>query len=109
MYYGPDIMMKAGIKVPGLDENDSSLALNIPLSFFNTIGTLIAIFYIDSLGRRYTILRTLPLIAISWFVTAIGMSFTSPSQPEHTQEVGGIVAALGVAFFLLFFSFGMSS
>ena len=109
MYYGPDIMLKAGITVPGLEEKDSSLLLNIPLSAFNSIGTILSIFFIDRVGRRYIILRSLPLIALSWIITAIGMSQTGEDQAEETQKTGGIVAVLGVSFFLLFFSFGMSS
>lgn len=109
MYYGPDIMLKAGITVPGLDEKTSSLLLNIPLSGLNAIGTTLAIFFIDRLGRRYIMLRSLPLIALSWIVTAFGMSMTGEDRDEQTQKTGGIVAVLGVSFFLLSFSFGMSS
>ena len=76
MYYGPDIMLKAGITLPGLEEKDSSLLLNIPLSGFNFIGTFLSIFFIDRVGRRYIILRSLPFIALSWVITAIGMSMT---------------------------------
>ena len=54
-------------------------------------------------------MRTLPFIALSWFVTAAGMAFTGDGRTEQTQSTGGIIACLGVAFFLLFFSFGMSS
>ena len=51
----------------------------------------------------------LPLIALSWFVTAAGMAFTGDGRSDSTQTTGGIVACLGVSCFLLFFSFGMSS
>ena len=76
MYYGPDIMKKAGIQLPGMTADESSLLLNIPLACFNALGTIMSVFFIDKLGRRYLILRVLPLIALSWFITAIGMSFT---------------------------------
>lgn len=75
MYYGPDIMKKAGIRIPNLNENESALILNIPLSLFNAVGALVAIFVIDRLGRRFIILRTTPFMAASWFVTAAGMAF----------------------------------
>ena len=84
MYYGPDIMEKAGIEIPGLTDKESSLVLNIPLSAFNATGTLLSVFFIDRLGRRYIILRALPFIAISWVITAGGMAFTGESQPEST-------------------------
>ena len=76
MYYGPDIMEKAGIVIEGMSEEQSALLLNIPLSFINGLGTLISVFFIDNLGRRYLILRSLPLIALSWFIVATGMAFT---------------------------------
>ena len=82
MYYGPDIMQKAGIRVPGLEERESSLMLNIPLSGVNAIGTTLSIFFIDRVGRRYIILRSLPLIAVSWLITALGMAFTGDDQSE---------------------------
>ena len=76
MYYGPDIMEKAGIVIEGMSEEQSALFLNIPLSFINGLGTLLSVFFIDNLGRRYLILRSLPLIALSWFIVAAGMAFT---------------------------------
>ena len=82
MYYGPDIMRQAGITVAGLSDKESSLVLNIPLSFFNAVGTIGSIFVIDRLGRRYIILRSLPFVTISWFITAAGMAFTGEDEPE---------------------------
>ena len=76
MYYGPDIMEKAGIVIEGMSEEQSALLLNIPLSFINGLGTLLSVFFIDNLGRRYLILRSLPLIVLSWFIVAAGMAFT---------------------------------
>ena len=84
MYYGPDIMQKAGITIPGLSQDESSLVLNIPLSCFNAIGTIMSIFFIDKLGRRYIILRSTPFVAISWIVTAIGMSLTGDGRSDST-------------------------
>ena len=92
-----------------MTEDESSLILNIPLSCFNAIGTISSIFFIDKLGRRYLILRSTPIVAIFWIVTAIGMSFTGDNRSESTQTAGGIVACIGVSGFLLAFSFGMSS
>lgn len=109
MYYGPDIMEKAGITIPGLSDTESSLVLNIPLSAFNATGTFLSIFFIDRLGRRYIILRSLPFIAVSWIITAIGMAYTGPDRSDSTQTTGGIVACIGVSLFLLCFAFGMSS
>ena len=109
MYYGPDIMEKAGIVISGMSEEQSALLLNIPLSFINAVGSMLSVFYIDQLGRRYMILRTTPFIALSWFVVASGMAFTGDDQSSTSQTVGGIVACIGLSLFLLTFSFGMSS
>ena len=48
------------------------------LSLINAFGNIVAMFFIDKLGRRYIILRSTPLAAVSWLVTAIGMSLTGP-------------------------------
>ena len=76
MYYGPDILIAAGVKVNGLDKEESALLLNIPLALVNAIGTLISCFVIDSFGRRYIILRTMPGAAIGWLVVSVGMLLT---------------------------------
>ena len=83
--------------------------MNIPLAFFNCLGTTLSVFFIDGLGRRYIILRSTPLIALCWLITAIGISFTGKDQSDSVKDTGGLIATLGVCFFLLFFSFGMSS
>jgi len=83
--------------------------MNIPLAFFNATGTTLAIFFIESLGRRYIILRSTPLIALCWIITAIGISFTGAEQSDSAKNTGGLIASIGVSLFLLFFSFGMSS
>ena len=72
MYYGPSIMEKAGITIPGFEDDESALILNIPLGFCNFVGTVICVLYIDKLGRRYILLRSLPMMALSWIVAAIG-------------------------------------
>ena len=84
MYYGPDIMQQAGITISGMSEKQSALFLNIPLSGINALGTILSIFFIDKLGRRYIILRSTPFLAISWFITAAGMAFTGNDQSEST-------------------------
>ena len=83
--------------------------MNIPLAFFNATGTTLSVFFIDGLGRRYIILRSTPLIALCWIITAVGISFTGAGQSDSAKATGGTIAAIGVCFLLLFFSFGMSS
>ena len=85
MYYGPDIMEKAGIVISGMTEEQSALLLNIPLSAINGIGTCLAVFYIDKLGRRYIILRMVPFMAISWWITAVGMALTGENHSDSVN------------------------
>ena len=92
-----------------MNEDESALVLNIPLALCNAIGTILSIFFIDSMGRRYIILRSTPFMAVSWFITAIGMVFTADGYSEQTQTIGGIIAVVGVGLYLLCFSFGMGS
>lgn len=73
MYYGPDILLKAGVKVPGLTDDEAAILLNIPLAFVNACGTLSSVFLIDSYGRRFLMLRCTPFTCASWILTAIGM------------------------------------
>lgn len=39
----------------------------------NALGTLIAIFYIDKLGRRYILIRMIPFIGASLLVISLGL------------------------------------
>jgi len=76
MYYGSQMMKQAGLQIEGYSKNESSLILYILLSVINAAGCIIAVFFIDRLGRRYIILRSMPVAALSWLATAIGMSMT---------------------------------
>jgi hypothetical protein len=49
----------------------------LPLAFINAMGTLFAIFFIDKLGRRYILLRTIPGVALSLITVAIGLGLNS--------------------------------
>lgn len=84
MYYGPVIMQNAGIEIPGLTSDESSLILNIPLGFANFLGTIVCIFTIEKFGRRYLLLRTVPVMAACWFVAGLGMIFTGESYSSST-------------------------
>jgi hypothetical protein len=46
---------------------------SLPLAAINALGTLVAVFYIDKLGRRYIILRTVPFVGLSLLVIALGL------------------------------------
>lgn len=78
----------------------------MPLAFVNTVGSALSVIYIDSLGRRYLMLRTLPFAMIGWLVTAFGMYLNAYTIYLLT---GTIFSFVGIVIFLLSFSFGMSS
>ena len=106
MYYGPDILIQAGLTIPGMQPDESALLLNIPLAGVNAIGTLISCVYIDKLGRRFLMLRTLPISVIGWLITAFGMYLNGYTTQS---TVGSYVAFTGIILFLASFSVGMSS
>jgi len=108
MYYGPEIMIAANIKIGNYSDKLSGLILNIPLSLTNAVGTTLSIFFIDRLGRRYMMLRSLPFIVLTLLVVAGGMFALPPTQTDQTS-VGGDLAFIGTLLFLLAFGIGMSS
>ena len=105
MYYGPDILIKAGVTIDGMDADESALLLNIPLAFCNAVGTVLAVVFIDWGGRRYLMLRMLPISAIAWLITALGMYLFT-----YTSFVNGsYVSFAGIVIFLLSFGLGMAA
>jgi len=74
MYYGPEIVISSGITIEGIkDKEHLGILLNIPLAFTNALGSLIAVFFIDKLGRRFTMLRTVPGIFASLILISLAM------------------------------------
>lgn len=106
MYYGPTLLQKAGFGNNG-GENEALIAA-IPLAFMNALGTLVAIFYIDKLGRRFIMLRTLPGVGLSLLVISAGLGIFNFNEPKSTNaEIGSWVALSGILLYLAFFSIGM--
>jgi hypothetical protein len=89
-----------------MTDESAALLLNIPLAIVNALGTLLSCRYIDTLGRRYLMLRTLPFTCLGWIITAMGMYMNGFTQYEAT---GSYVAFSGILFFLFSYSIGMSS
>ena len=78
MYYGTVIIQKIGIKIESIsDKNTMSILFNIPLAFINSFGTLLSIFYLDNLGRRFILLRTIPGVMISLLLVSFSMYLTT--------------------------------
>lgn len=111
MYYGPSIILDSGIRISGYKKDDPivGVMLNIPLAFMNALGSVVAIFYIDKLGRRYIFLKLLPLITLSLICVSISM-WLSNYHNEHSTEhhIGSYLAIVFVLAYLAFFSVSMS-
>jgi len=108
MYYGPTMMIAANFKINKYNDKVSALLLNIPLAVTNAVGTVLSIFVIDRFGRRYLMLRSLPVMIVTLLLIAAGM-FTLPSAPNGEKSIGGDLAFSGTILFLLSFGVGMSS
>jgi len=107
MYYGPEIMIMAGF---GDDTHKAqSLISSLPLAAINTIGGVIALAFIDRLGRRWIMLRTLPFVALFMGVIGLGMFFRNHVDKNNdiAQNLGKWLAACGLFFYLMSFAIGM--
>jgi MFS family permease len=115
MYYGPNIILSTGISVDGIDEKTLSILLNIPLAAVNAIGSTVAVFVIDKMGRRYTMLRGLPGIFWSLILVSVAEYLSNfchdgSDDTKSTAEVtGNYLAMTGLVLYLAFFSVSMSS
>lgn len=94
-YYSSTIFLSAG-----LSQNRAHLA-SLGFGIINFVFALPAIRIIDTKGRRFLALFTLPLLAVCLAATAIAFS-TSPSAPGH---VAGIAVCIYV--FAAIYSVGM--
>lgn len=106
MYYGPTLLGKAGV---GSNSEEDKLLFAVPLAAINAFGTLITVFIIDRLGRRYILLRWMPFVAASVFSLCIGLSLFYWNQDESNKVVGTVLSFVSICSYLLFFSSGMAS
>ncbi len=82
MYFGPEILRKAGF---GNDKDKNSLLIqSLPLALTNALGTVVAIFYIDKAGRRFILLRLIPFIAVTLLILATGLGING--LPENNPS-----------------------
>ena len=111
-------ILSTGIKVDGVDDKKLSIILNIPLAAVNAIGSTVAVFVIDNMGRRFIMLRTLPgvfasliLVAISEFLSNFFGDVDEDGNTIKTTAVvtGNYLAMVSLVLYLAFFSIGMSS
>ncbi|TNV80686.1 hypothetical protein FGO68_gene2087 [Halteria grandinella] len=104
MYFGPDILQKAGF---GSDDKSSLLIQSLPLALTNALGTIVAIIYIDKLGRRYILLRLIPFIAATLLFLAVGLGINGLPPDNQLQSSGKWLSLVGILTYLIFFSISL--
>ena len=65
-----------------------------------------SVIVIERLGRRYILLRTLPVVILAWIIVAIEMTLTTF---EGSATSGKLASFAGLLLFFLSFAFGVSS
>jgi len=73
VYYGPSIMRAAGLAI------ESALQYQVALGIINLVFTVVAIWKIDSWGRRPLLIGGMALVALSMGVTALLMALDAPA------------------------------
>mmetsp|Transcript_22643 Transcript_22643/g.40747 ORF Transcript_22643/g.40747 Transcript_22643/m.40747 type:complete len:462 (-) Transcript_22643:865-2250(-) len=101
LYYGPQIMERAGFN----NGDSEPILASIPLAFVNVIGCCIAVRYIDNIGRRTIMLALLPFIAASLCCMSLALYLVVYGD----SSVGMWLALASLVAYLGFFSVGMSS
>ena len=110
MYYGPEIIIQSGAEIQGINDKERlGILMNIPLAATNAFGSLIAIFIIDNLGRRFMLLRATPFIMLSLIGIALSMHEIIFSYEKKNQDIGRICFVISITLYLLFFSVGFST
>ena len=72
----------------------------------NAVGTIVAVFYIDKIGRRFIMLRMLPGIGLSMIAIGLGMGLKNFTDEK---DLGKWIAVLALLSYIGFFSIGMGS
>ena len=110
MYYGPEIIIDSGTTIDGIDDREQlGILLNIPLAATNAIGTIIAAFVVDDMGRRYIILRTLPGVFVSLLLVALSMYLAIYQTNPDTKNAAHYLFFISIILYLIFFAIGFSS
>ena len=109
LQYGPEIMIDAG---RGLDDGQSrdvqGIILSLPLTATNAVGSIVAIFTIERIGRRKSMLYSIPLISFFLLMISIAMHLSSSSD-NTTKFFGGDMLTFAMILYFLVISFGFHS
>jgi MFS family permease len=96
-------MMGTGIKFGHFDDRISAILAYAPIAVAEMLGTFTSAFLIDRFGRRYLIVRALPLIMASWLLVAYGQFILPVSRN------GGYLALVGMVLSVFLFGVGLES
>lgn len=78
----------------------------IVLGILYLVGTIFAMLKVDSLGRRYLMLRCLPFLALSMFLLSISMFMKLTF--DYTK-MSGWTCLVSAGMFVIFYSIGFSA
>lgn len=94
IYYAPRIFEMTGLG------KQSSLLSSVGIGFVNFVFTLIAINFIDRIGRR-----TLMLIGSVGLIVTLGLV----SRAFYTNDLGGIAVTIALLVYIAFFAFSQGA
>ncbi len=94
IYYAPRIFEMTGLG------KQSSLLSSVGIGFVNFVFTLVAINFIDRIGRR-----TLMLIGSLGLITTLGLV----SRAFYTNDLGGIAVTVSLLVYIAFFAFSQGA
>lgn len=111
MYYGPQIILETGITIGGFEPGDPRLGilLNIPLALINFIGSIVTMIFIDKLGRRWLLLRSVPVMMTASLLVALAFYLSIYKEEPAAVNTGHYLAILCLALFLIGYSIGWGS
>ncbi|KRX00110.1 Major facilitator superfamily domain, general substrate transporter [Pseudocohnilembus persalinus] len=109
MYYGPEILLKAFKNNDETDQNRQALLFNLPISGMNALGNVVVLFFIDGMGRRYIMLRLMPLIILGLFSISFGFYLQNYLILDDNNNTGTYVIFFSILAYIGFFSIGLGS
>jgi SP family myo-inositol transporter-like MFS transporter 13 len=95
MYYGPQIMQMVGFD----SSKELAIVTAIPLAAMNLLGTVVALVYVDRLGRRGILLWTVPAIAACLAMLSVSFYFIIFTSLSAFKYVGLTMVLLYVFIF----------
>jgi sugar porter (SP) family MFS transporter len=101
IYYSDRIFAAAGFATP----QAQTMATTWAIGAVNVLATLIAIAFIDRLGRRPLLLAGLVGMGVS--LVAVGLAFFSASKGGVMSSTAGVVTLIALVVFIISFAFSL--